>query len=287
VPLDPDRGPAPEKLPKPVRNSRRRYEWKLETYWFKSLAYPFRAWRLLLGLAVVQSATLAWLALLLPRLQGVGTEPSVLEPMSLALFGILVVTYTVGLLDCVLSSAGDGEYRVFRIPGPDLGAVGTASWFVCFLAGPIVPAVIAVEYWARCGDPDVIDWTILVELAAVTFGYWLLQILAAREEGKLLADPAAVAMLTFRMGPRALLAAVGAPVMVFVYFRMATFGLARFHVAGPFGLFWLVVVQFAGMFGAIFLLRVLGVWSYRSRPAKPEPPIVPESESPADSEKEP
>jgi hypothetical protein len=287
VPLDPERGPPPEKLPRPVRTSRRRYEWKLETHWIKSLVYPFRAWRLLLALAVVQSATLAWLASLLPRLEGVGTEPSVLEPMSLALVAMLVAAYTIGLLDCVLASAGDGEYRVFRIPGPDLGAVGMASWFVCFLAGPIVPAVIAFEYWARCGDPDIIDWTILVELAAVTFGYWLLQILAAREEGKFLADPAAVATLVFRMGPRALLAAVGAPVMVFVYFRMATFGLARFHVAGPFGLFWLVVVQFTGMFGAIVLLRVLGVWSYRSRPARPEPPIVPVSEPAPDSEKEP
>jgi hypothetical protein len=286
VPLDPERGPPPEKLPKPVRTSRRRYEWKLETHWFKSLGYPFRAWRLLLALAVVQSATLAWLALLLPRLNGVGTEPSVPELMSLALVSILVTTYTVGLLDCVLSSAGDGEYRVFRAPGPDLGAVGLASWFVCFLAGPIVPAVIGIEYWARCGDPDVIDRTILVELAAVTFGYWLLQILAAREEEKLLADPAAVATLAFRMGPRALLAAVGAPVMAFSYSRLATFGLVRFHVSGPFGLFWLVAAQFAGMFGTIFLLRVLGVWSYRSRPAKSEPPILPASEPIAATEAE-
>src|SRR5262249_8011926 len=157
------------------------------------LRYPFRAWRLLLALAVVQSGTLAWLALLLPRLNGVGTEPSALEPMSVGLVSLLVVTYTVGLLDCVLSSAGDGEYRVCGAAGPDLGAVGTASWFVCFLAGPIVPAFIGIEYWARCGDPDLIDRIILAELAAVTFGYWLLEILAAREEGKFLADPAAVA----------------------------------------------------------------------------------------------
>jgi hypothetical protein len=206
--------------------------------------------------------------------------------MGVALLSVLVATYTVGLLDCVLSSAGDGEFRVFRAPGFDLGAVGTASWFACFLAGPIVPAVIGFEYWARCGDPDIIDWTILAELAAVTWGYWLLQILAAREEGKFLADPVAVATLAFRMGPRALLAAIGAPVMAYVYFRMATFGLVRFHVDGPFGLFWLLAAQFFGLYGTIFLLRVLGVWSYRSRPAKPEPPILPVSEPAPDSEAE-
>src|SRR5579883_2408098 len=41
MPLDPDRGPPPEKLPKPARKPRRRYNWQLETRWYQSLGYPF------------------------------------------------------------------------------------------------------------------------------------------------------------------------------------------------------------------------------------------------------
>jgi hypothetical protein len=285
VPLDPDRGPPPEKLPRPVRTSRRRYEWKLETHWVQSFSYPMRAWRLLAILAIGQTGILAWLATLLPRLSGAGEAPQPQEWVAFSTGALVLATYTVGLFDCVLSSAGAGEYREFSCPGPDLGAPGVVSWVVCLLAGPIVPAIIGIVYWARCGDPDFIDFSILVELSGLAFAYWLLGVLAAREEGKVCASPTAVSRLCFRMGPRALLAAAGTPALAYVCVRLTTFGIVRWHVSGWLGLPWLFAVQFIDMFVAIFLLRVLGVWSYRSRPAGQQEPTPDVTKSDPDPEK--
>jgi hypothetical protein len=283
VPLDPERGPPPEKLPRPARTtSRRRYEWKLETYWFQSLSYPLRAWRLLTGLALAQSAHLVWMVLLLPRLNGVGESPPAAEILVFTVTGAILAIYTLGLFDCVLISSGAGEYRIFRGPGVDLDAPGVASTLLCFLAGPIVPAVVGIVYWIRCGDPDAIDWSILIEMVVLTFGYWLLEVLAARAKGRWLAGPAAVVSLAFRLGPRTLLAAVGPPVLLYFYVQMAIFGLTRWHTEGPLGFFRLFCAQLAGLYCGILFLRVLGVWSYRTLPAKPESDAAKESESPAE-----
>jgi hypothetical protein len=286
VPLDPDRGPPPEKLPKPKRTDSRRYVWRLETYWFQSLAYPFRARRLLTGLGLLQASFLVWAAVLIPRLNGIGSEPTTSEIAGFAGVAFFLFAYTVGLFDCVLSSAGAGEYRVFRCPGLDLGLPSVTSWLFCFLAGPVVPATFAYLYWSHCGDPDLLDQIVLAELAGATFCYLLLAVLAAREAGDWVADPAAVAAMIFRLGPRALLAAAGVPAFAYVYAKMVFAAMVRLHVSLLWGIPSLVVATIAGMFGAVTLLRILGVWSYYTRQGGARPVVEvtePGPDSPPDA----
>jgi hypothetical protein len=281
MPLDPDRGPAPEKLPKPARKARRRYNWQLETHWYQSLGYPFRAWRVLTALAAAQTALIVWVVTLIPRVSAgiVPIEP--LEPLICCLTCVVFAGYTLGLFDCFLSCAGAGEYRLVKYPGIDLGMPGAASWLLCFLAGPLVPGAFAVWYWQRCGDPDLLNVLILAQLAAVTIAYWLLEILAAREEGGWAASPVAVMKLLDRLGPRSLLAAVGGPLVGYYYLHFLVIGVKRWHVDGPFGLPSLVLAGLIGMFTTAFLLRLLGVWSYRTRPAE-ERSQKPDAKTPAE-----
>lgn len=290
MPLDPDHGPPPEKLPQPVRQYRRRYNWQLEKHWFQCLAYPFRAWRVLTALAIVQTGLIVWAVSLIPRVT-VGIEPvEPLEPVVCFLASILLAGYTVGLFDCILSCAGAGEYRLVKYPGIDLGMPGAAEWLSCFLAGPVLPAGFAVYYWQRCGDPDLIDYLILAQLAAVSFAYWLLEVLAAREQGGWLASPAAVMKVLDRLGPRSLLAAVGGPLVGYAYLHFLLAGVKRWHLDGLFGLPVLTLASFVGMFATTFLLRLLGVWSYRSRPPgerPPEPEVKPASEEGSDEAEAP
>ncbi len=285
VPLDPESGPPPEKLPRPVRNTRRRYNWELEKHWYQSLAYPFRAWRLLTLLGTAQAGLLAWAAVIVPKLADDAGEALGLDLALFVLASLAVGAYTVGFFDCVLSSAAEGEYRVVRVPGIDLGIPGAASWFACFLAGPVVAALALYWYWQDCGDPDLLDQVILAELAGGTLGYWLLAVLAAREAGAWFAGPAGVASLMGRLGPKTLLAAAGIPAFAYFALRMMVAGIVRWHVDGLFGLPVLAFAVVAAMFGATFLLRLLGVWAYRLRPARPEgPPEIPADLRPGRSE---
>jgi hypothetical protein len=282
MPLDPDRGPAPEKLPKPARKARRRYNWQLETHWYQSLGYPFRAWRVLTALAAVQTALIVWVVTLIPRISA-GIDPiEPLEPLICFLACVVFAGYTLGLFDCFLSCAGAGEYRLVKYPGIDLGMPGAASWLLCFLAGPVVPAAFAVWYWQRCGDPDVLDVLILAQLAAATIAYWLLEVLAAREGGGWAASPVAVMKLLDRLGPRSLLAAVGGPLVGYFYLHFLVIGVKRWHVDGLFGLPSLVMAGIVGTFTTTFLLRLLGVWSYRSRPPE-ERSEKPDAKPPAEA----
>jgi hypothetical protein len=278
MPLDPERGPPVEKMPRPKRvSARRRYVWQLETHWYQSLTYPFRAWRALTALGLAQAALLVWTAHLIPRMNA-GPPPPAIEYPCFALAVFLLGTYTVGLFDCVLSSAGAGEYRVVRFPGIDLGIVSATSWVLCFLAGPIVPALVGLWYWHDCGDPDLVDWIILFELSGVTFAYWLVQILAARESGGWIASPESVVERLARMGPRWLLAAAGPSLLGYISLKYLLGGMAHWHASGLLGLPRLLTAAVFCLFAAVILLRVIGVWSYRSRTPQEQEEAASETE---------
>jgi hypothetical protein len=287
MPLDPERGPPVEKMPKPVRTPmRRRYVWQLEKHWYQSLNYPFRAWRFLATLALVQTAFLVWTASLLPRLNGVGQAVPVIECLVIALTAVALGCYTIGFFDCVLSSAGAGEYRVFRLPGPDMGVQGAASCLLCFLAGPLVPALVGLWYWHGCGDPDLLDKTILAELAGATFTYWLVEILVAREAGAWLAPPEAVVAHLVRMGSRWVLIATAVPLLAYFSMKQILGGMAYWHASGLLGLPRLFTALVSSLFASTFLLRVIGVWSYRSRTAGDEEETTGKSEAETASTKD-
>jgi hypothetical protein len=266
VPIDPDRGPPPEKLPKPVRTTRRRYNWQLETRWYQSLPYVLRARIVLSSLSVAQAGLVLWAAVLLPKINAGTQEFPTTEVMAFAAAATAAAIYTLGLFDCVLSSAAAGEYRFFAYPGADLGIRGFASCMLCFLAGPLLPALFGLIYWLRCGDPDSLDWIIIAESAGVTFAYWVFEIIAARETGAWLASPIDAASILTRLGPRSLVVAAGLPGLGYLYARLVLAGLVRWHTGGLASLPYLVGAQFTLVFGATFLLRVIGVWSYQRRP---------------------
>jgi hypothetical protein len=123
-------------------------------------------------------------------------------------------------------------------------------------------------YWHHCGDPDLVDSSILAELAAVTFGYWLFEILAARAAGAWWADPGAVFLAIYRTGPRALLVAAGPPAFAYLYLKVVLGGLAYLHVDGLIAFPRLAAATVGGVFAATFLLRVVGIWSYRGGPSR-------------------
>jgi hypothetical protein len=275
IPLDPERGPPPEKIQRPPQSkARRRYEWKLESAWYQCLLYPRRAWKLLTALALIQSAWFVWAAVFIPRFSAGVQDTPLAELLVFVATAILLAVYTLGLFDCVLSSAGAGEYRLFRYPAFDFNAPGVALWLACFLAGPVIPAGIGIVYWMHCGDPDLVDRIILSELAAVALGYWLLQVLAAREAGNWFADPATVVQLFLRIGPRTLFVAAAVTALCYYYFRLLVFGMVRWHIDGLVGIGHMAYAQLTLLFGATALLRILGVWSFRSRPTMPEPSLM-------------
>jgi hypothetical protein len=66
-------------------------------------------------------------------------------------------------------------------------------------------------------------------------------------------------------------------VLGYVYIRMLLSGMASLHVEGIIGLPGVLTAGVLQLFGAVFLLRLLGVWSYRSRPAEPAEPTQAET----------
>jgi hypothetical protein len=95
--------------------------------------------------------------------------------------------------------------------------------------------------------------------------YWLVEILAARESGGWIASPDAVVERLARMGPGWLLAAVGPALLGYISVKQFLGGMAHWHASGLFGLPRLLTATVFCLFAAVFLLRVIGVWSYRSR----------------------
>src|SRR5262249_13963679 len=69
IPLEGPILPSPEeKVRRRRKRIRRQIVWKRETHWYECLAYPFRAWTLLVGLGVGQAIALASAASFLPQL---------------------------------------------------------------------------------------------------------------------------------------------------------------------------------------------------------------------------
>jgi hypothetical protein len=256
-----------------VKSSTPRSRWQrrqLEAHWYECLSYPFRAWPLILGLAATFT-TLSGAALLV--LTGEFEFPA--EPIGhwllysgFLLVALPIVAYGCGLVDCVLTSALAGELKQIRWPERRAGLVFKSgmAWLVCFLAGPILPAGAAFFYWIHGGDFVPVDWVILAELLVVTVGYWLLGLMSAREKGSLTGlDPARVVSLMSRLGARTIIAVVGASALVGLHGWLLILALVELHRNVALGVLLLPFCWISAVFWAIFLLRLLGIWCYRTR----------------------
>jgi hypothetical protein len=234
-----------------------------EKHWFECLAYPLRAWPVVVSLAL----TGAWLitvgVFVLPEEWDM---PALWPRLPLLAVVFLWAAYTWAFLRCVFASSTAGEAGLVRWPGADLAQVfgSGLTFFTAFLAGPVVPAVVAVIFWLHAGDLAWVDQLILVELGLVTASWWILAVLAAEEEGWLGAiNPAAMARHARRLGWRGWLTVVLAAAAQVVYVWLAVGALEELHrsLIGWAALWLWGLLSLAWM---VFLFRWYGLSRYRS-----------------------
>jgi hypothetical protein len=239
-----------------------------ETAWYQCLLFPLSAWPILVGLAV------AWATLTAVSL---ATVPEVWDPevigleLPLLLTAFALLAYTCAFFRCVLASATAGEACVIRWPGCDLGQIlGAGVAFVlAFLAGPVVPAVVAVLFWLHSGDLLPVDQLILAELGLVTVGYWTLVLLAVQEKGRLKgANPLAVIDFARRLGWRGWLAVVLIALGGLAHLSLAAEVLEDFHRNAT-ACVYLTLLAFSGPAWVVFLLRWFGLSRFWARQRRP------------------
>jgi hypothetical protein len=243
----------------------------VEKHWYQCLLYPLRAWPLVLGLALVLTAFCGGAALALPALLGEfradgswllwGWLPCLSIPF-------LILGYAFGFLNCALSSAMAGEVRHVRWPGRDVGLAlkSGASWLICFLAGPVVPAAASVLAWIHGGDLALLDWIILAQASILAISCWLLLILAVNQNDRLRdLSPVCLLGLMHRLGHRLVGWAVFSSILGLAHGCLASVALEKVHDDVALGWLLLFLCCTSGMFFATFLFRWVGVWFYWDR----------------------
>jgi hypothetical protein len=191
------------------------------------------------------------------------TAGRVLYLAPFAICSTLVLGYLCGFLDCVVAATASGDARYVVTPGSDPRFILRTAfvWMVCFLAGPVLVAGVGLFYWIRCGDPDFVDWLILIQLGVVGIGYWLLALLAVARRYRILdATPMQVAALIELLGYRALVGAViGAAIILGNAFAVLA-AAQLLHREAATAIFALSVACLSSLFWTTFLFRLLGGW---------------------------
>jgi hypothetical protein len=239
----------------------------LETHWYQCLLYPFQAWPLVFGLASAFALCTAVVAVIMSRADGSTTMPGWGRWLSglLVVVPLLILSYLFGFLDCVMASGIAGEYRHVRWPGHkiNLALKSCLTWVVCFLAGPIIPFSLAIVFWFRAGELEVLDWLILAELVVVALSYWILVLVTVNaRDGLANVLPMRVAEQVNRLGWRSLGAAVGGALLALIHGLIAFAAIADLQRDRGAGWFLLILCCVSAMFWATFLFRLLGVWCH-------------------------
>ncbi len=254
-----------------VKRRRAPRPWLLEKHWYECLIFPLRAWPLVLGLgAALTLLTGVIVALLQSDLDSL--QKWVFYYVT-GMFALVVVGYTCGVFQCVLFSAGQGEFGLVRWPGGDLRLVlhSVIACVLSFLAGPVVPLVVAVMFWLNAGDLELVDYLILLQLGVVALGYWLLAFASVTINDRLRdVAPGAVVHLVRRIGLRALGVAAVAAFLIYGHLVWALTAVEEGHRSGA-GWFLLIIIWSCLLYCVIFLLRWLGLCWYR----RPEPTAEP------------
>jgi hypothetical protein len=254
-----------------VRTLRRHRRWDRERRWYHCLLYPLRGWALVFGLGLMLTALTAAGSLMMPQLAEARNNLGQHWPtFMLTVVPILMLGYTAGFLDIVLTSAAEGQYGEVRWPGRDFRLVATAAlkWVVCFLAGPIIFAAAAFAFWLYGEEPRFIDRVILGELVVLAFGGWLLALASVADAGSLWAAlPENVVELVLRLGWRAVLPLAVAPLLLFFHARLGLKGIESLHRDEAGGAVLLAGAWIGLLFFGTFLLRLLGVWCHSTRQA--------------------
>jgi hypothetical protein len=187
---------------------------------------------------------------------------------------VLLISYACGSVECALTSAlagqGRGVYYSMRQVG--LALRSGMRWLFCFLAGPAALIVFAGYYWLNAGDLTQLDWLILGELGVVAIAYWLLAVVAITESNRFRdANPVAVLRLVDRLGYRAAVPVLLAPIVLLAHVYVGFWALMQLHQHALVGLLLLACCWGGVLFFATFVFRLLGVWCYRTPAPLPGP----------------
>jgi hypothetical protein len=252
------------------RKLKKRQPWELETRWHHSLRFPFRAWPLVVGLAILLTLLTAGAVLLIRGGDQLSDAPwwFLLISVPVVLIPVAGAGYACGFLDCVLISAMAGEAQEIRWPGwkLELAFRSSGTWALCFLAGPVVLFVVAFFFWLYCGDPTWLDWFILGELLVAAVGYGLLNLLSvSRNESLRDLRPAAVVQVIQSLGWPLAPALIASALTILALLAAVLYSLVLLHSEPVLGLAGLTGSWFAVLFVTSFLLRALGVWWFRAQ----------------------
>ena len=128
-----------------------------------------------------------------------------LLPVALPLIGsfVLVAGFVLLFYGRVLAASAFGEDDHPRWPSWDLHEIaeGLGRWLWACLMGFAIGGFPAVAYWIYCGEVDVMDRIIFVDLLGIGLAYAMMALAAAMlHENLLAANPAAVVVAIRRVG---------------------------------------------------------------------------------------
>jgi hypothetical protein len=262
--------PRPDLRPLNVRNGLVRPPDRPETRLHQSLLYP--AWG---------DTSLALLVFLPPVLVIASIPPvTVFQAWISGSFGagligvvmllpallvlVPVLGFTLVYLGRVLATSATGDVHPPRWPDWDLSDAirGLARWCWALVVAGFVGGCPAVAYWIYCGDVDLMDALILLELASVGTVYANVALLASILHDDLLgANPVTVFQAIRRVGlgwlsPTLCLAAFALVALVGLFEVVAIRNPTLAVVA--FWAYWVFV-----LYGMMVVLRVLGLCYHR------------------------
>ncbi|WZO95830.1 hypothetical protein EP7_002800 [Isosphaeraceae bacterium EP7] len=283
------RVPAPlEKAPEPHQPIARRFRPKAaaaprsrgflkppatsETTLARSFLYPFWGEECLALLLfyppVLWVATLPTIVLFAPLLTGNSGHGFALPAIILGLpFALLTLTlggYMLLYLGRVLVASAQGEVQHPRWPqwdGDDIRR-GLGRWFIALFAGLAVGGLPMMVYWLYCGDIDLFDRIIFVELGTLGAIYALMALMAALlHESPLAANPITVIQAIYRVGWGYLIPCLVAGAAATLSIGLFDFALNASHpITAALGLWacWVITLDLA-----LVVMRILGLFYRR------------------------
>jgi len=175
-----------------------------------------------------------------------------------------IVSFAMLYLGKVIASSAMGEIYHPRWPDwePSSLLAGLGRWFWALLIGGVLGGFPAVAYWIQCGDIDLFDAVILVELAGVGAIYGQVALLASiLYDDPLGAHPITVLRAIWRLGwawaPPTLLTASFAASAVWILTELIRIQNPLLS-AFAYWAYWVGVC-----YGSLVVLRILGLFYHR------------------------
>jgi hypothetical protein len=238
--------------------------------WYQSLLFPFGKLPVFLRLGLLQAVlTTAVLVIWLSMERDNPHQGQFLGCLFVCLCGMLfALGHTFHYFNAILEMACHGKTK--HEPGIGCTAIGAlvscGHWLSCFLAGPVLLFAAALGYWIYCGDPTIVDWSILVELCFAAVGWWLIALLLTNlDETLRVASPGQVIGTVLAMPWEFIGVTLLASAVFLGHVLIAAYSIGQLHVTPlvAFPLLW--ACWSSGLYLTAFTFRRLGLTFYRSQ----------------------